>query len=898
MSFAQLAETFAYPQVSSKKDGRGIFPGHYTEPFRQIHYIDYHTLMTFDVDDHNECEKLIGEHANPDSYLNKFTHIIYSTHSSTNNSKRLRLIVELETFDDSAQPIKIDDYPDATRTFAHNLGVEVDVHSHKLNSFVYTPRIKNDRDYFFYTNTNSPHPGRAFTFSDIDHTIPENCSLSAQQDFDQFAPTHNARGIFDQDREEIPTEDLAAMLVVLDPDMEYPEWIRIMAAVHHYSHGADWGFDLINRWSAEGRKYPGRDDVYNKWQSIHDHCPNPVKIGTLIYLAEQKNWRDKRDIDLYDELKDEIDKTVETLRQVEALENFIERASQQRLSHTYAEMIAWHLKESLVKVDKLFKKKLNSDWIQTTTKRLSRGAKAIGELTEQERVELMPQWLSPIVMLTDHGARLTYINSHTGKTWRSDDAFNTCHVSEARPYRVPASVLAKQVFRIPNADTTTFDPNQDLLIHKEGKTYLNKFVRNENFQFRSKAHFNQWQYDVINALDTVLETNIPDPDERHIFKNFMAYNIFNIGKKLPWFPLLIGAQGLGKTILAHIIASALGKYARYTTILDATQMFDNKFSSIVQDNLLITIDEIISHPSHAKRERDFNKLKRLITEDETVIQEKFVNDRKSKLTANFLGFSNYHDALTLSRNERRVFVVEYPYWTPGEVDKARTKLIPHYTTLFHGINLAKKARYRPNAEATLFREALLSYANDWREENFHDGFRRIGHAYRTNAFHSMVDLTQSDYADYIQELIENPEIWYANNKFVAQQPVAHRVMHVDTASQNKLHNVHSIKAMSKWIGKGCQEIGYSKLRSTEHSTSGADIHPNEFPKELQYRLEKTVFWFSDLGRKDVLYRMSQGLSFRKAALRLIKEAKEHSAKQDFIVYDGGKSNEDGDDILK
>lgn len=59
-----------------------------------------------------------------------------------------------------------------------------------------------------------------------------------------------------------------ALLEDLDPDMTYPQWFKVGAALHHEFGGDHLGLELWDEWSAKGGKYPGWDYLEHKWGTI------------------------------------------------------------------------------------------------------------------------------------------------------------------------------------------------------------------------------------------------------------------------------------------------------------------------------------------------------------------------------------------------------------------------------------------------------------------------------------------------------------------------------------------------------------------------------------------------------------------------------------------------------
>lgn len=83
-------------------------------------------------------------------------------------------------------------------------------------------------------------------------------------------------------------DEVAAALTYLDPDMTYPEWVKIGMALK--AGLGEAGRDLWIRWSRKGSKYsPGTPDSPEaKWESFHR---SGVGLGSLLWMAQQAGWK-------------------------------------------------------------------------------------------------------------------------------------------------------------------------------------------------------------------------------------------------------------------------------------------------------------------------------------------------------------------------------------------------------------------------------------------------------------------------------------------------------------------------------------------------------------------------------------------------------------------------------
>lgn len=86
---------------------------------------------------------------------------------------------------------------------------------------------------------------------------------------------------------DVSSSDIASMLAHVDPDCDHDIWIRCGMAVHDATQGT--GFDLWDRWSKDGSKYPGRDALERRWHSF-GKSTSPTTLGTLWHYAEEGGW--------------------------------------------------------------------------------------------------------------------------------------------------------------------------------------------------------------------------------------------------------------------------------------------------------------------------------------------------------------------------------------------------------------------------------------------------------------------------------------------------------------------------------------------------------------------------------------------------------------------------------
>jgi Bifunctional DNA primase/polymerase, N-terminal/Primase C terminal 2 (PriCT-2) len=80
---------------------------------------------------------------------------------------------------------------------------------------------------------------------------------------------------------------IAALIVCLDPDLGYDDWLRTGIVIFNETKGSDEGLRLWDDWSSHGEKYKGVDETSKKWASFDLDHPNPLRLGTLIRMVKE-----------------------------------------------------------------------------------------------------------------------------------------------------------------------------------------------------------------------------------------------------------------------------------------------------------------------------------------------------------------------------------------------------------------------------------------------------------------------------------------------------------------------------------------------------------------------------------------------------------------------------------
>jgi hypothetical protein len=193
-------------------------------------------------------------------------------------------------------------------------------------------------------------------------------------------------------------------------------------------------------------------------------------------------------------------------------------------------------------------------------------------------------------------------------------------------------------YRPPMAHTMCFRPELPArgLIDENSRTLFNSYV---------PVQVRRLEGDATPFL-THLAKLLPHETDRNILVAWLASAVQNIGSKFQWSPLIQGCEGNGKTVLADVMAYAIGEeYCHRPSAPDVA----NKFNAWIDRKLLIILEEIYTR----ERKELEESLKVYITNRRIEMQSKGGNQVMIDNRANFLLLTNHKDAISAIGGSRR-----------------------------------------------------------------------------------------------------------------------------------------------------------------------------------------------------------------------------------------------------
>jgi hypothetical protein len=201
-----------------------------------------------------------------------------------------------------------------------------------------------------------------------------------------------------------------------------------------------------------------------------------------------------------------------------------------------------------------------------------------------------------------------------------------------------------QLVRFPRVEGIAFKPDRPAgcIVLESGRRRVNVYT---------PIYVERVEGDVqpfLNHLGKIL----PDEGDRMQLLAYMAACVQYQGHKFQWAPLVQGAQGNGKSLLALCVAKAIG--ARYVHFPLAKDI-DNNFNAWLWGNIFYVVEEICIDD---KRKDALETLKPMISTAEGGIQitRKGLDQTSEDICGNFWFNSNYRNSVHIKRGDRRLAI--------------------------------------------------------------------------------------------------------------------------------------------------------------------------------------------------------------------------------------------------
>ncbi len=582
-------------------------------------------------------------------------------------------------------------------------------------------------------------------------SAPAGEATSVVVEFDETALSTSSSILHDLDADRIES-----LLGVIDPDESYDTWLKVGMALHHQFEGGDAGFALWDTWSSAGAKYVDRADLETRWEGFGrgGAAPGgrgPITARWLLRVAKEKSAR------LPYEAAAEW-----SVKLAEAVDEF-----------TLREKLCPEVRKDL-RLGELERGKLA---MVVQTRLLALGVKyrlpdCRAMVTRHEVAKVggpgpKPNWLKSWVYVTSHD-RFFKIGSEESLTMQG---FCAKYNREIPPgvdgYRVPASTMAINEYKIPTVTKAMYVPWLEPMFAYEGTACVNMYRPGTVPQAAAELiPAGQAAIDMVRRHIEMLCGGRRKQVE--LLLSWMAHNVQRPGVRIRFVPLIKGVEGDGKSLLGTLMASVMGR----ANVKDISpKVINTDFNGWAVDSALGVLEEIklTGHNRHDV----LNALKPLITNDTIAVHKKHVNEYNSLNTQNYIAFTNHHDALPLGETDRRWWILFTPFSSMAGVaaavkgDPASYFARLHMAIADHGPSLRRwlldfpiVPAFDPNGPApdTDEKQAMVASGLGEAEENIRDLITKGGIGVSSVVLSTTCLLQLSELASFDQDLPDPREI--------------------------------------------------------------------------------------------------------------------------------------------
>jgi len=504
------------------------------------------------------------------------------------------------------------------------------------------------------------------------------------------------------------TEDeIRKNLMIIPNDSRFDErgdWLEIGFAVHHETAGSEFGRDVFYEWSVQ---HGSHDDAkFEKaWNSFGKRDDPRLRDVTFRYVL----------------------KVAKEYEQAEKAEQVNELMRRMDFAKDLAQLKDIAADCRKLEIDLVERSRLIAAF-QKSMKSLANVTLGVREAREMVRYRpddgVAPDWLDGWCYLT-HSKQ--FYNRKTGARIEReafDAAFGRFAGTE-----ITASKYALDIVKIPVFHMTIYLPAvEQIFSDANGLKWINTYrdtspptpatmtVRDLQNVERVEAHF----YHLFE-----------DKREIEILISALAY-IVRTRRRINWMILLQGAEAIGKTFVVMMMSAVQGG-GPHVYKLDSEVLAESHFTEWAEGHLFIFIEEL---KVHGHRYGVLDKLKTYITDDTVTVHPKGIKAYNVPNTSNYMGATNYRDAIPVGRGDTRYFVLMSRFQSKEAVDQFKAENPTYYGDLFAALDESPGA----------IRDWLMNY-------KLHPEFNPRGRAPASHGRTRMIEEAKSDLQFQIENLI-------------------------------------------------------------------------------------------------------------------------------------------------
>ncbi|MCB1865149.1 MAG: PriCT-2 domain-containing protein [Chromatiales bacterium] len=507
----------------------------------------------------------------------------------------------------------------------------------------------------------------------VDDLIEFFEGLASSEGWELVANGHGKAAAIDPDNPfvedsrpiDIQDADLRRHLMVIPCNQEYDYWVRVGMALYHQYNGDELGFELWNEWSETAENYE-REALDKRWEKfrIDGKQRAPITARYILRLAQEAAEEAETKLSM------ELNHAFLVAKNMSEWERAKKQARTAEINILARSGLANTAKAA---------------WERITGKKvpLVDVKKALSYVPKIG--ELAPEWCRPWV----YNVGLDRFFNLETKLSATQQGFNAMHDRHAltksdilNNRAMPsqnASSLALNLYRIENIDGQRYEPGRDRIFSTVEGRYANTYPEHEIPKI-PKDHLPAHSV-AVRIIETHFAHLLPDPTERLMLIDWLAYIVQNPGERPNYAILLQGTPGDGKTFLAEMMRATMGP--SNVSMLNA-HILQSEFTDWAEGQCLAAVEEVRLIADRNKYET-LNRIKPFITNSVIEVHPKGQAVRNVRNTTAYILFTNYKDAIPIDDHDRR-YLVLFSQWQSRQAIDRFTRENPNYfSTLYSQI---------------------------------------------------------------------------------------------------------------------------------------------------------------------------------------------------------------------
>ena len=611
-----IANRLSRHEVAMKKGGRYFVGGGYTSTHRHEKNLISRSLLTLDIDDTDLSLVELG-------FLLEMkidgAFVAYSTFSHSTEHPKIRIVVPL------SREVSPDEYREVARTFAAPFGLTFDPCSYVPNQLMYLPACPDLTIAWSMVQDGDPWEVPA----EIRSPVPDE-----DGDPDNMGALEKA--LANRPLDMSPDEVDAYLRAYPAQGLEYDDWIRVGAALHHQFEGDhDEGYQRWIRWSEQSDKHEPKQ-MAMKWRSF-GRSVRIVTFASVIYHAREAGALPVAGGGEVSVVEQEaFESLCEQAAEVEGIGGYDKfKAKVQAMSLTTLpldkramladEVVkAWGKEAGLTKSD--------------VKRALAPVKKKGGDVARM----LVPVWAKHWIYV-QMTCEFYNIELHYGIKREAFNATYGREIEAVTSEKTPADYTLNDCM-IDIVVDAMFWPGAGMFFDYEGKRMLNTY---RDTGIAPCLVMDPDGQTVVDLFMDHLRFTLADEGEQRMLIDFMAWIVQNPGQKINWAILLQGAQGVGKSYFGTVMTLILGEMARSLE----PGALSGRFTGWAYGSVLNVIEEI--RIAGESRYEVMDRLKPFISNSTIQIEEKGRDHRTVPNFCNYMAFTNHKDSIPLHQGDRR-----------------------------------------------------------------------------------------------------------------------------------------------------------------------------------------------------------------------------------------------------